>query len=410
MLTADQIEAAKLPCPHPGCTHRGLSLVGHLAEVHGESPSDYPGHPMVAAVVSQMAKEPGVLPGFSRKAGKSADDLRVKIAGIEFPVNIGVPAEACLPLPEGYSAPRNGQLGEDVKAIARWLSLGARTLLVWGEAGTGKDGLAEAYAALTRTPTLKLYINPNRDLAGYIDTMHVVEQDGASVTKLEKGALLRAVTEGYTTPDGTVVPYLIVLSDVDRGRPEQLEILRSMLEANGMVEDSEGNRHRVLPGTRFYATANSVGTGDVLGGMTTSNAFDISWFDRFQVARQFHQMGWSDTETIIRARHPELGAHPQQERLFGTFKAVTMAMRDAYKKGDTFQIFSLRTVTDWAGMAARWLAMEPDADVIEVLRQTATCWQHKGDPDAQDFSKRVLDPILGGQIPTVDREDEVPLF
>jgi MoxR-like ATPase len=268
----------------------------------------------------------------------SLNDLTLKIGSVNFPVNINVPLEACLPMPDHYRLPVYGDLSDDVQHALIALRFG-RSTYIHGMPGSGKDGLFHAVSVMTRMPALIEQVAPGTDIESWFFSRSFNEKG----TFWEEGAVLKALRDGYECPNGDRVPYMLLVTDFDRADREQGEHLRLILDSiQGRVKGPAGRIYKVFPGTRIVVTANTAGGGDERGRMTSANPIDASLLDRFEVKIIFHMMDWRDEGEICKKKFPHL--HEKHSQAWPKMASVTKAIREAIKNDDLHGEFSHRGV------------------------------------------------------------------
>lgn len=319
------------------CGHKAHALAPHLMEAHGLGVEEYEGETVSEALEAAFAAHAKG----KKRVPFTGTSVTARFAGIELPVALDVPESACQPLPQGYAVPQFGKLADDIRRVAVRVAAGNRKpIWVWGPPGTGKDAVFAALSAKMRRPSVVFNIAPDVDVSGWLAT-RALGKDG---TYWEEGPLLRALRDGYVTPSGRRVPYLVVLSDLDRATRSQMEPLRAILDSlGGRVQAADG-MHRVLPGTLVVATANTSGGGDTTGRYTASPV-DTSVLDRFTFKVAFHNMDGRDEEPILRGKYAALCARFPE--LLTTVMRATTALRDAIAKGDVYMDFGHRSVCNW---------------------------------------------------------------
>lgn len=364
------------------CGHRNHWLGTHIVELHGMSVDDYlyrhPGAPLVSkSALADLNKGNGNR--VVRAHPPSPDMLTTVFAKTTIRVHADVPPDACLPLPEAFRVPVYGDLAEDVCDVMIPLVMG-RSIYVWGPQGTGKDALFHAYSAYARRPALIFQIEPSTDIRAWFFS-HEFDKEG---TDWPEGELMRAIRNGYTTPTGRVIPYMILLTDFDRATKEQAEALRLVLDSiEGRVKGPKGVTYQVLKGTQFVMTANTAGAGDESGRYVSANVMDSSILDRIERAYMFHPMHWLDEEVIVRAKFPIL-----VERCPDVFKRVGDAvdkLRAAIRSHDLYTEFSHRAVCAWLGAAADIVTIRNSVPG-DLLRRAFRVVQDKM-PDAETRMK-----------------------
>lgn len=374
------------------CGHKAHYLVPHLMEAHGMSEDTYSGSvtsPELDSAYDAHSK------GRKRTPYNPADGVSVTFGKVQLPVSTDVPAEACQPLPPGYAVPQYGKLAEDVRRVVVRVKEGnSRPIWVWGPPGTGKDAVFQALSARTRRPCVVFNIAPDVDIAGWI----MSRAFSAQGTYWEEGPLLKALRDGYTTPSGRKVPYLVVLSDIDRAARSQMEPLRAILDSLGGRVQAPNGMHKVLPGTLVVATANTAGGGDTTGRYT-ANPVDTSVLDRFTFCVQFHDMDPRDEEPILRSKYPALCSR-FPDVLPAVMKATT-AIRDAIAKQDIYIDFGHRSVSNWMDATNAEATCAPKlTDGMKALRSGLQDILSKcPNDDTREAVKRLVDPhIKGGAV------------
>lgn len=315
------------------------NLAAHLTRVH-------PGVTLEAYADSfpGPVADPEYLSSFP--APRAAAPI-VKILGIPCRVNHGVDAAVVEKTAPHYTLPTEKD-PIAYKAHRRLFDALEQGDSVWvhGPPGSGKDEALRAYSTMTRCPTLVLTVVQGQDLSAW-KFARSFTQDG---TYWEEGVLLKAVRDGYRAADGRVIPYLIVLSDFDRCTASQAEELRGVLDSTeGKIIGPDGAVHRVLKGTRFAATANSMGQGDPSGRMVSARMIDGSIVDRFNYGVRFAPIGESTEEEIILKAHPIL----KKDGHARTIARIGSAVRAAAEKGDADFDWTVRSSLSLAKATAR---------------------------------------------------------
>lgn len=382
------------------CGFKGPHWLGDHLETHGGLQPYLTAFGPTAETMSQefydLASKAGPQKT-TRNPVKEAEGLpKIDFGGVKFQVNYGVPPEACLPLPEHYRVPKRGALADDVGDIMISLKAG-RSIWVSGYPGTGKDALFSAWSQKTRTPALLFQVVQGADIQAW----RFSRGFDTNGTHWEEGILLKALRDGYKRKDGTVVPYLIVLSDIDRATRNQLEELRSILDSiQGRVPGPDGRMFPVLKGTVIVATANTTGGGDDRGMCTSSQTVDSSIMDRFERAYKLSYMDPEDELEILKAKYPDFSS--DWPTVFPIMLKVIGAMRFAVAKNELFFEPSHRVASAWAGAAADIAAIRGTKGMGDgdILRRSARVMLDKA-PNADVRAAILLhmDPhVPGGAI------------
>lgn len=372
------------------CGHIEKDFLGnHILETHGITAQEYidkyPGAPTASQrLIDRFNGEKSP----RRELPPNPEDLTISFAGFDFPVNPGVPAEACLPMPAHYRIPRFGGLGEDIQHAAVALRF-RRSTYIWGLPGSGKDALFHAWSAMTRTPALIRQVKPGADIESWFFSRGFNETG----TFWEEGETLKALRDGYTTAEGTKIPYLLLITDFDRADRAQAEHIRLITDSiQGRIDGPAGMIYTVFPGTIITATANTAGSGDDRGRMISANPLDASLMDRFERKFNFRWMDWRDEVEIIRVKFPTL-LH-RAPSVFDKMGYVTKALREAILNGDLYGEFSHRALCNILGHASDMLACNPNRTVPKnLLRLASRAWLD-GLPDEEnrDIARKIMDP------------------
>ena len=384
------------------CGHTELDWLGdHIFEVHGVTTeqylSEHPGAPVTSTrLMERMAKEQA---NTKRRGPLAPETLSVSMANLDFRVHPNVPASACLPMPPSYTLPRHGELGKDVTNALVALHR-RRSTYVWGLPGSGKDALYHAWSAMTRTPAIIRPVVPGTDIESWFFSRGFDENG----TTWEEGEVLIALRDGYLTPNGERIPYLFLVSDLDRADQSQAEHMRLITDSiQGRINGARGVSFPVLPGTVIVATANTAGGGDIRGRMVSSKPLDASILDRFERKFQFHWMDWKDEEPIVRAKFPLLVE--KTPWVFPPMGRVTSALRKAIEGDELHAEFSHRGLCSILGHAEDLLVCNGDKKVPKnLLQRAARAWlDGLPDPDTRLEAVKMMDPHLkGGMIPSGD--------
>ena len=377
------------------CGAEVLDWIGnHLDKDHGytvpQYQKEYPTAPLISGRVgARIATAP------KRRHPPKVQDLKVTFAGLDFPVHAGVPPEACLPEPDNYQIPRHGELGRDVAFALVGLQK-CRSMYIWGDPGTGKDALIHYWSARTRTPGIFKQVIPGTDIEAWFFSRAFNEKG----TFWEDGDLLRALRDGYLCDDGERVAYVVLLTDMDRAQQDQAEHIRLATDSiSGRVQGAAGQVHKVFPGTRIIATANTSGGGDTTGRMVSSKVLDGSLMNRFNYKLMFHPMEWVDEEPIARAKFPQLVTRVPQ--IFTALGQITVAVRAAIAGRTLYGEFSHRDVCHILMAADDLLDVSGSEKAkANLLKQAVRVWlDGLPDEDTRSFAVSILDShIRGGMV------------
>lgn len=362
-------------------------LPGHLQDAHKIGVDDYletyPGAPTLSPRLYERLQA-RLGPDRPRPGLQSRD---IQIAGIPHRVHLGVPKSACLPMPQRYRLPEKGLAGKDLMHLSLALT-SANAIWVHGPTGSGKDAVFHFFSVATQRPTLLVQILPKVDLRPWIMTRGY---RGGELT-WEDGPLVRAVRDGYGEQR---VPYMVLLTDIDRAEPDQLEILRIMLDSiQGRIVAPTGT-HEVLRGTQFVATANTTGSGEGAMEHVTARAQDISTLNRFDVKIGWHYPEESEVLLTLQESFPSLSA---VTHFFDLMGKVLKSLRNASASlGAAFSMRDAFSVCEHAQrllVVAKWEAAAPTL-MLGGLRT----WLGGLTPDQVNSAGSVLTPHFAGGFP-----------
>lgn len=380
------------------CDHKGHSLVAHIRDAHGMGEDEYEGEtvsPEALAAFEDSVKGTRRTPLSHEKAQEmGTKGIPVTFAGVDLCMDPRVPADGCLPMPAGYVVPKHGRLAAAVRSVAVRVAYGNnKPIWIWGKPGTGKDAVCAAMSARLRRPAIVFNVAPDVDVAAWLDT-RAFTKDG---TFWEEGPLLRALRDGFMCPDGRRVPYIIVLSDLDRASRGQMEPLRAILDSLGGRIQAQSGMHKVLPGTLVIATANTSGGGDT-SGRYSATTVDTSILDRFTFKVLFADMDERDEEPILRAKYPQLTARFPE--LLGAMMRCIAAIREASDKDEVFIDFGHRTACNWMDATTAEAAASPrSTDWTRILRLgLADVLNGCPNADTAEAVKRLCDPHIKGGV------------
>jgi len=380
-------------CQFEECSHSGNFLGPHIKEEHDLSLNEYlekfPGAPTTSsALMKRMKKSPPA----RRRSAPASDSLTRTLMGIKTPVDPTVPASACLPFPDGYKWPTKGKAKKPILRALRGL-LAGRNVFLWGMPGTGKDAVVHAVSALLRKPAVMVSFKPGTDISPMFFTRSINSEG----TSWEYGVLWRALTEGIPARDGKNRPALVLLSDVDRADQAQAEWFRLLTDSiSGRILGPDGSSHALFPGTQFFCTANSCGTGDSRGRMTSANPIDGSLMDRLGRKIKAEYLHWDDESQVLRGKYPKVDqALPDLINQLGN---ATLALRRAIEAEEVYAEFTHRSLCD---------ILDEAADIIEftssrslksgkVLSEAFLAWAEGLDELNFLSAKRLIDPHISG--------------
>jgi MoxR-like ATPase len=330
--------AVMIKCPYAGCSFEDpTQVLLHLKEFHRIS----------AREIAQLIPEGEHLwvdeiepPFAGTRVPRREQDLILSFCGVKAQVHLGVSEESCLPLPKHWKMPTRGRIADAMRRATISLK-NSLPVFIQGPAGTGKDAFFHAWSHFTRQPAEIYSIAPDADIGAWLFSRELTK-DG---TSWSYGRLWKQLTEGFVLPSGARIPFLIILSDIDRAAPSQVEYLRMILDTiEGRVKSPDGGTVSILPGTIIAATANSMGASDSRGAYISARPMDASILSRFGVKIHFPYWDWEDEAQILQATSPDVMADRTMSSLI---QKVRDAIRDEIKQGRIMAEFGLRELISW---------------------------------------------------------------
>lgn len=213
-----------------------------------------------------------------------------------------------------------------------------RRVLLQGLHGTGKSTHIEQIAARLNWPCARINLDGQLSRLDLVGKDAVVLQDGKQVTRFQDGILPWALQQ----------PMALVFDEYDAGRPDVMFVIQRLLEREGTFTLPDQNRVlRPHPAFRLFATANTVGLGNLNGLYHGVQRLNHAQLDRWNIVATLNYLPAAEEEAIIRARVPNLEDVPGR-RLTSAMVAVADLTRKGFAAGDLSTLMSPRTVISWA--------------------------------------------------------------
>jgi len=207
-----------------------------------------------------------------------------------------------------------------------------RRVMVQGFHGTGKSTHIEQVAARLNWPTVRVNLDGHISRMDLVGRDAVVVRDGQQVTEFVEGVLPWAIQR----------PVALVFDELDAGRPDVMFVIQRILEREGRFTMLDQNRvikpHR---GFRLFATANTVGLGDMTGLYHGTQLLNQAQVDRWNIVARLDYLDADVEQAIVAGRVPDATQ---------VVEMVAMAdmTRQGFMAGDISTVMSPRTVIDWA--------------------------------------------------------------
>ncbi|GAA1936658.1 cobaltochelatase subunit CobS [Brevibacterium antiquum] len=223
------------------------------------------------------------------------------------------------------------------RAVLAGFAHGSR-VLVQGLHGTGKSTHIEQIAARLNWPLMRVNLDGQISRADLVGKDQVVIEDGQPRTAFEEGVIPHALTR----------PMALVFDEYDAGRPEVMFIIQRLLERNGLFTLTEQNRViRPHPKFRLFATANTVGLGNINGLYHGVNRLNQAQLDRWNIIASLDYLDPDEEFLVVTGQVPEAADAVGTDGV-RTMIEVAALTRSGFAAGDVSALMSPRTVISWA--------------------------------------------------------------
>lgn len=214
-----------------------------------------------------------------------------------------------------------------------------RRVLVQGYHGTGKSTHIEQIAARLGWPCVRV------NLDGHISRLDLVGRD---TIQLEEGRQVTVFQEGIL-PWALQRPVALIFDEFDAGRPEVMFVIQRILERDGKFTLLDQNR--VLtphPYFRLFATANTIGLGNLDGLYHGTQVLNQAQIDRWNIVVKLNYLSAQDEYAIVSGQVPDVLKRANAEELIKSMVEVAAMTRTGFAAGDISTVMSPRTVISWA--------------------------------------------------------------
>ena len=209
-----------------------------------------------------------------------------------------------------------------------------RRVLVQGAHGTGKSTHIEQVAARLNWPAVRVNLDGHISRMDLVGRDAIVVRDGQQVTEFVEGMLPWALQN----------PVALIFDEFDAGRPDVMFVIQRVLEKDGRLTLLDQNRVITPhPSFRLFATANTVGLGNLTGLYHGTQVLNQAQIDRFNVVAKLNYLDPAKEAQIVLAQVPD--TDPAVVDQMVTVAGLT---RDGFSAGDLSTVMSPRTVISWA--------------------------------------------------------------
>jgi cobaltochelatase CobS len=213
-----------------------------------------------------------------------------------------------------------------------------RRVLVQGLHGTGKSTHIEQVAARLNWPCMRVNLDGHISRLDLVGKDTIVIRDGKQVTEFQEGIVPWALQR----------PVALIFDEYDAGRPDVMFVIQRILERDGKFTLMD--QSRVIhphPYFRLFATANTVGLGNVHGLYHGTQVLNHAQIDRWSIVASLNYLPRDEEVAIVQARVPQL-ADDKGRKLIESMVAVASLTRKGFAAGDLSSLMSPRTVITWA--------------------------------------------------------------
>jgi cobaltochelatase CobS len=213
-----------------------------------------------------------------------------------------------------------------------------RRVLLQGLHGTGKSTHVEQVAARLNWPCVRVNLDGHVSRLDLVGRDAIVLRDGKQVTEFQAGIVPWALQK----------PIALIFDEYDAGRPDVMFVIQRLLEREGRFTLLDQNK--VLqphPGFRLFATANTVGLGNLNGLYHGTQVLNHAQIDRWNIVATLNYMTAEEEVNIVLARVPQMN-QDSGRKLVQSMVALAALTRKGFEVGDLSSLMSPRTVMTWA--------------------------------------------------------------
>ena len=209
-----------------------------------------------------------------------------------------------------------------------------KRVMIQGMHGTGKSTHLEQIAARINWPCMRV------NLDGHISRLDLVGKD---VIRLQDGKQITEFQEGIV-PWALQRPMALIFDEYDAGRPDVMFVIQRLLERDGHFTLLDQNKViKPHPAFRLFATANTVGLGNLNGMYHGAQRLNHAQLDRWNIIAALNYPPAAEEAAIVKAQVNSIDS----KQLNQMVQLATLT-RQGFNNGDLTTLMSPRTVISWA--------------------------------------------------------------
>jgi cobaltochelatase CobS len=213
-----------------------------------------------------------------------------------------------------------------------------RRVMVQGLHGTGKSTHIEQVAARLNWPCVRVNLDGHISRLDLVGKDTIVVQDGKQITEFQEGIVPWALRR----------PVALIFDEFDAGRPDVMFVIQRILERDGKFTLLDQNEViEPHPYFRLFATANTVGLGNLNGLYHGTQVLNQAQIDRWNIVTTLNYLPRDEEVAIVVGRVPHYD-NDQGRALIDRMVAVAALTRNGFAAGDLSTLMSPRTVISWA--------------------------------------------------------------
>lgn len=213
-----------------------------------------------------------------------------------------------------------------------------RRVMVQGLHGTGKSTHIEQVAARLNWPCIRVNLDGHISRLDLVGKDTIALKDGKQVTEFQEGIV----------PWSLQRPVALIFDEYDAGRPDVMFVIQRILEKDGKLTLLDQNRViKPNPYFRLFATANTIGLGNLNGMYHGAQLLNHAQVDRWNIVATLNYLPAEEEVAIVQARVPSFNNN-EGKSMIESMVAVANLTRKGFDSGDLSTLMSPRTVISWA--------------------------------------------------------------